>query len=230
MGGTYVELQVAYTNTAGSGADVTGLLVLSSDDPSKPSVTIPVHAKSLQATGPEVVKVEMVFDNGQDGTFDKDVRMVELRLEHPFGYVCDKSNPNPTNWGNYGSPSWIAFAPKQEPQRVILAGAMVDATYRVQVQYMEDCKSVPTDLLAGLLGISSDVLISYLSGGAVGLDPTMVSNLIASICLSHSSSNATVTAYVNGNVIGERTVNLAHKGDTAYAMDLVRDGGSFEVH
>lgn len=227
--GTYVELQVAYTNTAGTGP-ITGLLVLSSNDPSRPSVTIPVSARGLQPTGPEVVKIEMVYDNGADGLFDKDVRNVDMRLEHPYGYVCDKAHPNPTNWGTYGSPSWLAFPPKEEPERIILPGAMVDATYRVQVSYMEDCKSLPTELLAGLLGISVDVLLDYLSGGLVPLDPSMISQLISNICLNKSSSNVTVRAFVNGGLIKEKTVSVGRKGDSVYAMDLVRDGGTFQAY
>jgi hypothetical protein len=228
-GGNYTELQVAYTNTTGTGP-VTGLLVLSSNDPSKPSVTVPVSATGLPPTGPEVVKIEMVFDNGADGLFDKDVRNVDLRLEHPYGYVCDKAHPNPTNWGNYGNPSWLAFPPKEEPERIVLPGAMIDATYRVQLSYMEDCKSLPSELLAGLLGISLDVLVDYLSGGVVPLDPTMISQLISNICLDKSSSNATVRAFVNGNLIKEKTVSIGRKGDTVYAMDLVRDGGTFQAY
>ncbi len=229
MGGTYVELQVAYTNTTGTGP-VTGLLVLSTNDPSKPSVTIPVSANGLPATGPEVVKVEMVFDNGSDGLFDKDVRNVDLRLEHPYGYVCDKAHPNPTTWGMYGNPSWLAFPPKEEPERIVLAGATLDATYRVQLSYMEDCKSLPSELLAGLLGISVDVLLDYLSGGVIPLDPTMVSQLISNICLDKSSSNVTVRAFKNGMLIKEKTVSVGRKGDTTYAMDIVRDGGTFEAY
>lgn len=229
MGGTYLDLQVAYTNTSGMGT-ATGILELTTNDPTHPAISIPVNAMNGAPAGPEVVKVEMVFDNGNDGLFDKDIRNVDLRLEHPFGYVCDKAHPNPTTWGTYGSPTWLAFPPKEEPERIILAGATIDTTYRVQVSYMEDCKSLPTELLAGLLGISVDVLVDYLSGGLVPLDPTMVATLISNICFDHAGSNATVRAYVNGNLVREKTVGLGHKGDTVYAMDIVRDGGHFEAY
>ncbi|MBK7860468.1 MAG: choice-of-anchor D domain-containing protein [Archangiaceae bacterium] len=228
MGGTYVDLQVAYTNTSGMG-QATGILELTTNDPSHPSISIPVNATNGGKTGPEVVKIEMVFDNGTDGLFDKDVRNVDMHLEHPFGYVCDKAHPNPTTWGTYGNPSWLAFPPKEEPERIILADAMVDATYRVQVSYMEDCKSLPTELLAGLLGISVDVLVDYLSGGVVPIDGSAIGDLIANVCLDHSSSNVTITAYVNGAVIGNKTVTLGKKGDLSYALDLVRENGKFKV-
>ncbi|MBL8952768.1 MAG: choice-of-anchor D domain-containing protein [Myxococcaceae bacterium] len=226
--GMYTELQVAFTNTSSTGM-TTGLLVLSSNDPSKPSITIPVSANGLQPTGPEVLKLEMEFDNGGEGAFSKDVRNVDMRLEHPYGYVCDKAHANPTNWGMHGNPSWLAFPPREEPERIVLAGASVDAVYRVQLSYMEDCESLPSELLAGLLGISIDVLLDYLSGGIVPLDPSMVSQLISNICLDKSSSNVTVRAYSNGRQIGEKTVSVGRKGDTTYAMDIVRDGGTFEA-
>ena len=35
--------------------------------------------------------------------------------------------------------------------------------------------------------------------------------------------------FVNGQVIEEKTVTLGKKGDTAYALDLVRSGGTFSA-
>ncbi|MFN7134965.1 MAG: choice-of-anchor D domain-containing protein, partial [Myxococcales bacterium] len=99
--GQYLEIQVGFTATAVG--KIEGLLVLASDDPARPSVTLPVHAEGIAGAGPQVVKLEMTFDNGADGAFDKDLRNVDMSLEHPFGYVCNKQNPNPTNWGAYGN-------------------------------------------------------------------------------------------------------------------------------
>ena len=108
----------------------------------------------------------MTYDNGADNAFDKDLRNVDMTLEHPFGYVCNKQYPHPTNWGELRQRRrWISFGAKEEPERIVLADATQDGTYRVMVQYMEDCSSLPTELLAGLLGISVDALIAYLSGG-----------------------------------------------------------------
>ena len=180
--------------------------------------------------GPEVVKVEMGFDNGSDSLFDNDFRNVDLTVEHPYGYVCNKANPSPMTWGNYGHPSWLAFAPKEEPERIVLADAIQDGKYRVMLQYVQDCSSAPTELLAGLLGISLDALIAYLSGGAVSVDGKDIAKLINSICLQHSNSNVTVRVSVNGTVIKEKTLNMLKRGDSQYALDLVRTNGHFTAN
>ncbi len=223
--GKYVELQVGVT-AATLGA-VNGLLQLTSDDPARPSVTVPVTAEGVAGPGPEVVKLEMVFENGSDSAFDNDLRNVDLTLEHPFGYVVNKATPKSMGWGTYGNATWLAFGPKEEPERIILADATRDGTFRVMVQYMEDCSSLPTALLAGLLGISVDVLVDVLSGGAVDIGGKDLGELISKVCLSHERSDITVRAFVNGTVVMEKTVTLQKKGDTAYAFDLVRQGGAF---
>lgn len=225
--GAYVALQVAVTATALG--PINGLLVLTTNDPSRPSVTIPVTAKGVAGPGPEVVKVEMIYDNGSDNAFDEDLRDVDLTLEHPYGYVCNKQTPSPSNWGNHGTPSWIAFGPKEEPERIILPGATEDGTWQVTLQYMEDCSALPTELMAGILGISVDVLIAYLTGGVGDLDSGEVGDLIQSVCLSRSASNATVRVYVNGALIQEKTVALAKKGQTSHVLDLVRTSGKFST-
>ncbi|MFL5320123.1 MAG: choice-of-anchor D domain-containing protein [Myxococcaceae bacterium] len=225
--GAYVDLQIAFTAT--SIGQITGLLVLTTNDPSKPSVTIPVTAEGIQGPGPEVVKIDMTFDNGTDGVFDKDIRNVDMTLEHPYGYVCNKGTPAPTNWGNYGNPSWISFAPKEEPERIVLADATQDGKYRVMLTYMEDCKSLPTELLAGILGISVDALVTYLSSGVINVNGQDVSQLISNVCLSHGGSNATVRVYVNGTLIKEKTASLSHKGDNTYVLDLIRNNGTFSA-
>jgi hypothetical protein len=192
-------------------------------------VTVPVNAVGVPGVGPEVVKIEMNYDNGNDGTFDKDLRNVDLTLEHPFGFICNKGTPAPMNWGSYGKASWLAFPPKEEPERIILTDAMTDGTYKVNVSYQEDCKSIPTGLLAGLLGIGTEVLADYIFGGVVPINGEDVAKLIANVCLDHSGSNATVRVYVNGMIVKEKTVGLGHKGDTVPVLDLVRTNGKFGV-
>ena len=226
--GAFIDIQVGFTATALG--PVTGLLNLLSNDPSKPSITIPVTANGVMGAGPQVVKLEMVFENGTDSVFDNDVRNVDMTLEHPFGYVCNKQTPSPMNWGTYGKPSWLSFAPKEEPERIVLADATTDGTYRVMLQYIESCASIPTGLLAGLLGISTEALIGYLSGGTIPVNGEDVAKLVAQICLSNKNSNATVRAYVNGVMVKEKTVNLAKRGDSVYALDLVRLNGVFTAN
>ena len=113
--GTLTQLQVAFTatslNCGASGClekQETGILELMTNDPENPSIPITVTAKAEPGQGPEVVKVEMVFNGGGTGTFTNDVRMVEMHLEHPFGYVCDKDHPM-VMWGSYGNGGWSRF-------------------------------------------------------------------------------------------------------------------------
>lgn len=225
--GQYVELQVQVTATR-EGA-LQAILNLETNDPLRPIVSVPVTARGVLGAGGEVVKLEMTYDNGADSAFDNDVRNVDMTLEHPFGYVCNKQTPNPMNWGTYGTPSWLAFAPKEEPERIILADARQDGTYRVMVSYQEDCGSLPTQLLAGILGISVEVLVGYLSGGAIPIPGSDIGSLIQSVCLDKKSTAVTVKVYVNGNLVAERNKNLGRKGDTAYVLDLVRANGTFTV-
>lgn len=226
-GGTFTEMQVVVTATAEG--PISGLLVLETSDPSRPTITIPVTANGITGPGPEVVKLEMTYDNGSDSTFDNDVRDVDMTLEHPFGYVCNKRTPNPTNWGSYGTPTWIAFAPKEEPERIILADARTDGTYRVMVTYAQDCKSLPTALLAGILGISVEVLVDILTGGAVPLPGQDIGHLIENVCLNHSGSAVNVKVYVNGMLVAEKNTSLGRKGDSSYILNLVRQNGTFSV-
>jgi hypothetical protein len=226
-GGTFTEMQVVVTATAEG--PITGLLVLETNDPSRPTVTIPIRANGITGPGPEVVKLEMTYGNGNDSAFDNDVRDVDMTLEHPFGYVCNKRTPNPTNWGTYGTPTWLAFAPKEEPERIVLADARADGTYRVMVTYPQDCKSIPTALLAGILGISIDVLIDVLTGGAIPIPGQDIGRLIEQVCLDRASSAVNVKVFVNGNLISEKNTTLGRKGDTAYILNLVRQNGTFSV-
>lgn len=223
----YVEVQVQVTATREG--PLQAILNLESNDPQRPVVSIPVTARGVLGGGAEVVKLEMTFDNGSDNAFDNDVRNVDMTLEHPFGYVCNKQTPNPMNWGNYGTASWLAFAPKEEPERIILADSRQDGTYRVMVSYQQDCASLPTQLLAGILGISVEVLVGYLSGGAIPIPGQDVGGLIQNVCLNKESTAVTVKVYVNGMLVAEKNANLGRKGDSTYVLDLVRANGLFTV-
>ena len=223
----YVEMQVLVTATR-EGV-LQSILNLETNDPLRPTVSIPVTARGVLGGGAEVVKLEMTYDNGADNAFDNDVRNVDMTLEHPFGYVCNKQTPNPMNWGNHGNASWLAFAPKEEPERIILADSRQDGTYRVMVNYQNDCASLPTDLLAGILGISVEVLVGYLSGGAIPIPGQNIGDLIQSICLDKSSSAVTVKVFVNGTLISEKNATLGRKGDSTYVLDLVRQNSMFRV-
>lgn len=223
----YVEVQVQVTAT--QEGLLQAILNLETNDPAKPTVSIPVRANGVLGGGAEVVKLEMTFDNGVDNVFDDDVRNVDMTLEHPFGYVCNKQVPNPMNWGNYGTASWLAFAPKEEPERIILADSHADGTYRVLVTYQEDCASVPTGLVAGVLGISLDALIAYLTGGIISGNGDDIGDIIANLCIDHSSTAVSVKVFVNGMLISEKNATLGRKGDSAYVLDLIRASSHFTV-
>jgi hypothetical protein len=223
--GSYTELQVLVTAT--SPTPITGLLLLETNDPAHPTVTVPVSADGQDVIGAQVIKIDMNFENGEDSFFDDDFRNVDMTFENPFGLICNKQNASPANWGAFGNPSWIAFGPKEEPERIVLPDAMQDGTYRVALSYYEDCSSVPSGLVASILGISVEALIAYLSGGTVPIDGGDVADVIADLCLDHSSSAATITVFVNGQIIAERPVTLGRKGDFVYAVDLVRTNGTW---
>jgi hypothetical protein len=51
--------------------------------------------------------------------------------------------------------------------------------------------------------------------------------MVEQMCLSHGSSAATVRVYVDGQLIKEKTVTLGTKGDSLYAVDLIRSTSGF---
>lgn len=226
--GQFTELQVLVTATAIG--PITGLLILETNDPSRPTVTIPVSAEGQDVIGQQVVKIEMNYENGDNSFFDNDFRNVDMTLESPFGLVCNKQAPNPSNWGPHGTPSWIGLGPTEEPERVVLFGATQDGNYRVMVQYMEDCASLPSGVLSAILGLSIDVIIGVVIGVPVpGVDGGAISDIIDDICFDHASSTVTLTVYFNGQIIAEVPTVLSRKGDYRYPIELVRSGGVFSV-
>ncbi|MBI2374620.1 MAG: choice-of-anchor D domain-containing protein [Deltaproteobacteria bacterium] len=225
--GQYTEIQVLVTATAPG--SIGGLLILESNDPNRPSITIPISATGQDVVGQQVVKIDMTWENGDDSAFDDDLRDIDLTLENPFGLICNKQFPNPTNWGAFGTPSWVSFGVVGEPERVVLPNAQQDGIYRALLTYNEDCSFIPSGLLAAVLGISVDILINALLGGSIGIGGDDVSNAIDDVCFDHDASSATLTVFINGTIIAEKTIRMANKGDTVYALDLVRSGGVFTV-
>ncbi|MEL7369595.1 MAG: choice-of-anchor D domain-containing protein [Myxococcota bacterium] len=226
--GSFTEIQVLITATSPS--PLQGLLILQTNDPTRPTVTIPVSAIGQPVVGAQVVKVDMNFENGADGTFDDDFRNVDMALENPFGLIVNKQFPQPTNWNAFGNPTWLGFGAKEEPERIVLPDAQQDGTYRVLLSYAEDCSSVPSGLVAVVLGISVEALIAYLTGGStLGIGADRVSEVISDLCLSRSSSAVTLTISINGTVVAEVPATLQSKDDFVYAADIVRANGQFSV-
>ncbi len=226
--GGFGELQVFVTAT--TLGPITGLLVLESNDPRRPSVTVPVSAEGQDVVGAQVVRVEMTFENGSTSFFDDDFRNVDVILENPFGLLCNKQNPSPTNWGAFGNPGWVAFPPKEEPERIVLPDAMQDGRFRVLLNYVEDCASVPAGLVAAVLGISVEVLINSLTGGiGIGPDASDIARVVDNLCLSRRGTTALVTVSINGQLVAEVSRRLGARGELAHVLDLVRQGGQFTV-
>lgn len=224
--GQYTELRVFVTATA-PGA-LAGLLILETNDPNRPTVTIPVSANGSDTAGAQVLKVDMTFQNGEDGWFGSDLRNVDMTLENPFGLIVDKTTRNP-NWGAFGNPTWVAFGTSEEPERIVLPDATQDGRFRVILTYIEDCESVPTQLVASILGISVDVLITALLGVPTGVGSNQIADVISSLCLDRSGAAATVTIYANGQVISEKGARLGSKGEFQYVADIERINGQYTV-
>jgi hypothetical protein len=224
--GKYVEVQVGVTAT--KVGPYSSILELDTNDPQHPTVSIPVTANGVALAGAQVVKVDMSYDTGLDGTFGDDERNVQLILENPSGLVCNKATPAPMNWGTYGSPTWLAIAQNDDPARVVLAGATQDGTWRVQLNYAQDCKVLPTALVGAIVGLAGDALQAWLAGTVIvpGQD---LGALIQKFCLSHTGTTADVKVYVNGVQVAERSASLGKTGDTPYVLDLVRTNGTFSV-
>ncbi|MCK6549946.1 choice-of-anchor D domain-containing protein [Myxococcota bacterium] len=226
--GGYTELQVLATATAPG--PINGLLILETNDPTRPTLTVPVSAEGQDVVGAEVLKIDMSYENGDNSFFDEDFRNVDLTLENPFGLVCSKQQPNPTNWGAFGNPSWVGLGATEEPERVVLVDAQQDGVYRVMLSYAEDCASLPSGVASAILGIGVDVLIAVTLGATIpGVSGDSVSDVIDEICFDHASAAATLTISVNGRVIAERPATLARKGDYIYPVEIVRQNGQFTV-
>ncbi len=226
--GQYTELQVFVTATAP--APITGLLILETNDPTRPTITVPVSADGQDVVGAQVVKIEMNYENGDNSFFDNDFRNVDMTLENPFGLICNKQLPNPTNWMGFGQPTWLGLGATEEPERIVLVGANQDGVYRVMLNYIEDCSSLPSAVASAILGIGIDVLIGAILGATIpGLSGDRISDVIDDICFSHSSSSVTITVTVNGQIVSEIPTQLSRKGDFSYPVDLIRQNGQFTV-
>ena len=226
--GGFRELLVQVVATAP--VEINGLLNLQSNDPVRPTVTVPVTAAGEALPGVEVLKIDMSFDNGEDGVFDDDLRNVDLALENPFGQVVDKHHPQPDDWDPFGRPTWFAFGPKEEPERIVVRDVQQDGVFRVLLTYPEDCASVPSALVAAVLGISVEALIAYLTGGpTLGIGAEQVSAVIESLCLSRASSAVTLTISVNGIVIAEVPAVVNARDELRYATTIERVDDRFVV-
>jgi hypothetical protein len=157
-------------------------------------------------------------------------------MESPFSQLVDEAHPNPdwTNGGtndqtNFGHPVWSSIGVLQEPERVILFDAHEDATgnFLGCVTYREDCASIPSELIAALLGISVSVLISGLTEGIINPDAGTIAEFIANNCWDHSPSQAHIATFVNGLQVADTSVALGVKGNSACPVTVQRINGLY---
>jgi hypothetical protein len=193
-------------------------------------VPVSITGNAIPTTGDDVLALEMTFENGEDSVWTSDLRDVDLHYRSPYFHDCSKQNATP-NWGTFGTPQWIGIGPRQEPERVIHTNpGMTDGTYVVELQYVEDCEDLPTQLIAQLAGVGVDVIIAYLAGGTLpgGLGGT-IANIIANTCFNRDPSNAQVKAYVNGQLAATKTVRMGSRGDLVKVFDIERASGRFTI-
>ena len=168
---------------------------------------------------------------GRPRTFDADEvldKVIDVFWE--LGYDASDTETLAKRTGLTKPSLYNAFGPKEEPERIVLPDAQQDGTYRVLLSYVEDCSSVPSGIVAAILGISVDALIAYLTGGiGVGFGGEELADAIDDVCFNHSSAAVTVTVFVNGQVIAEAPVTMGSQGDFVYAVDIERAGGVFTV-
>ncbi|MFH1808931.1 MAG: choice-of-anchor D domain-containing protein [Pseudomonadota bacterium] len=217
---------------------VTATLQIQSNDPDEALKNVSLLGFGVSPYNNDVLKVEMIFENGDDGFFGNDFRDVNLYMESPYGEIVDKASPNPdwTHGGandqtNFGHPVWSSIGVQEEPERVILFDAHEDAfgTFKACAYYREDCDSIPTDLLAGLLGIGVSALLTGLTEGLISPDAQDVAEFIRNNCWSHSSSRAQISTFVNGAQVAQTSISLRAAGDYSCPVTVQRINGLYCV-
>jgi hypothetical protein len=195
-------------------------------------VAINLTGAGVPSTGDDVLALELTFENGDDNFWGSDLRDVNLHYRTMNFQDCSKQTPSAT-WGNLGQCQWIGIGPRQEPERIVHTNAgMREAaeSYIVELEYAEDCETLPTTLITALTGLALDVVLAYLAGGIVPAGAgTTIANAILSNCLNRSSSNAQVKAYVNGTLVTSRTVRMRSRGELLTVFNVERRNGRFTV-
>ncbi|MEW5849503.1 MAG: choice-of-anchor D domain-containing protein [Myxococcota bacterium] len=246
--GDYATIKVHYDPTI-LGEQV-GEIRIATNDPQTYNAAFGTGTKTITVRGNgtpnvfnDIMKVEMTFENGDSGFFGNDFRDVNLILESPGFDLCQEPdyitdlNGQITGifqdycaqWTTYGTPQWTAIGAAREPERIILNNAgQASGDYTVSVTYIEDCASIPSGMLAGLLGIGTDALVGYISGGLIDLDSGAISDMIAENCWDHAGSDVTVTIFINGSGNSVQCAShLGNKGQTRPVARVNRTNGQF---
>lgn len=245
--GDYANFRIKY-DPAVLG-QVAGKVLVASNDPviynaayEPGTQLITVRGTGTPATFNDLLKVEMTWENGDNGWFGNDFRYATLHLESPVGEDCTEpiyqlgqngqilgilTDPC-SQWMMGGSPRWMAIGAAKEPQRIILVNAgETEGDYKVQVSYEQDCASIPTGLVADLLGIAVDALVGYASGGTIDLGAGDIAGFISNNCWDHASSATQVTVFINGVAAQQCTKTLGARGDVCDVVKINRHNGVF---
>ena len=202
-------------------------LLINSNDPDQGEVIVGITGTGTEGEIADVVKIEMTFENGSDSAVDSDFRNVNLHYESPYGHDCSINDPFP-EWDSFGHPKWMAFGVKEEPERVIHTDpGETEGDYKIWIEYIEDCSSIPLSIVAELMGLSVEMLIRYLSEGLINVNG--IGDIIANTCFSRDGSNVHVKVFIGGNLVNEKTVHLNNAGEMANVLTLRRANGSFTV-
>lgn len=194
-------------------------------------IQVELVAEGIPTTGADVLAIEMTYENGSDSEIDDDLRNVDLHYKSAYFHDCSKEYTDPPrhqrtcNWGVLGNPTWTGIGLNEEPERIIHTDAPEDSsgdgTYAVELYYVEDCKSLPVQLIASVAGIAVELVIQYLTEGlAPGGVGSLLAEIIANTCFSRGSSDVQLKIYINGQQVGERQVRVQDAGD--YLTDVVR--------
>lgn len=251
--GNYTTVKVHYDPTV---LDVVnGQILITTNDPTTynalygpGTVAVPVRGRGLPNMFNDILKVEMTFENGDNGFFGNDFRDVNLIVESPLGNVCSQPLYQVNAQGQIigvvqdfcaawtgtgmGNAQWIAVGAAREPERVIVSNitdANPPAPYRVQASYEEDCAFLPTQLLASLLGFGVDALVGYISSGTIDLGSEAISDFIANYCFDRSSSGVTITLFINGVPTMNCSKSLGAKGQVRDLATVTRTNGQFSA-
>ena len=204
----------------------------------------------------DVLKLEMTFQNADNGWAGNDFRDVDLELISPTGFSCTKpvnqyasdgnggfvvtsSEDLCDDWNSFqneGVVNWIALGQYEEPERILLHSLGQDLAeggqFIARAHFIEDCANIPTGILGDLLGIGASVLLGAL-GGAIGVPiavpPDQISDMVTENCWDRDSSLVTLHVFLNGEEVASPQYRLRDKGDCADMIKLRRVNGQFVV-
>ena len=223
--GGLFELKVIYEPTIAG--PINDSLVIESNDPDEPALNIPVTGNG-DAVGEEIIAVDMSFVADSNSLLDIDLRDVDLILENPSGQVCREAMPV-TRWGSKGNCTWSAIPPRENPERFVLSQVTEDGTYKIKLNYIEDCATLPTALAASLLGLGTEALVSELTEGQTMVNREEVANVIEEVCAERRNTTASITVRKNGQIIAEQSFRVEAKGALIDAFTLTRNNGRFSI-